>query len=125
MNGYYARTTQANPRLIYGEDWLSMSHTLTSYIGDRLRWKQGWQSVSQYLQCYYTTQPVKWQCLVRQVTRSSLLLPVFSALRMRPRNVPGAFRAYFDLDLDVAVETGVGEGVGVEVGIGGVAVGVG
>jgi len=27
----YAQTAKANPLLTYGKDWLSMSHTLTSY----------------------------------------------------------------------------------------------
>jgi hypothetical protein len=37
-----------------------MPHTLTSYLGYRLHWRQRWLSVGQYLQRYYITQRIQF-----------------------------------------------------------------
>ena len=54
-----------------------MSHALTSYIGYRLRCKQRWLSVGQYLQRYFTTQRLKCQTqILRLRCQRSLVLRV-------------------------------------------------
>jgi len=67
-----------------------MSRAFTPRIDCRLQWGNDGKLLVNNLQYYYTTQKVKCQCLVRRA-RSSLLLPMFSALMMRPQS-PGRHR---------------------------------